>query len=165
MFGKNGDKWFTALFSGVFLLAGVTFTCIAIGLVLNCTSEALFIMATMGLMGVLFIAIGGTFLFIQIRKKRIAKKIRAEGRRLNAVVTGVSLDSSVTMNGRNPFVVNCQYTDGMVIHTFKSGHIWYDPSSVIGPGTEISVYVNPNNYNEYCVDTDSLLAAIQVVNH
>lgn len=165
MFGKNGEKRFTVIFCGCFLLIGTVFAGVAIAFLFSSTAEARIMTAVFGFIGVLFVVIGSTFLVVQGRKKRIAAKVRAEGRRLDAVVTSVVLNTSYTMNGRHPYMVNCQFTDGMTIHTFRSKNIWFDPSPAIWPGMDISVYVNPTNYDEYWVDTDTPLAAVSVIGH
>lgn len=165
MYGKNGDFWFTIIFCGCFLLTGVVSLAIAIGFLFSDHVSAEAITMSFGFMGVVFTAIGGAFLLHWNRKKRIAKKVRTEGRRLDAVVTRVVVNTLYSMNGKHPFVVNCQVTDGTTIHTFRSQNIWFDPSPAIWAGMDISVYVNRDNYNEYWVDTDTPLASIEVVSH
>ena len=165
MYGKKGDTWFTIIFCGCFLLIGVVFTGIAICFLFGDDASAGAITAGFGFMGVLFVGIGAAFLLGRNRKKRIAEKVRTEGRRLDAVVTSVNVNTSYSMNGRNLFVANCQVTDGTTIHTFRSQNIWFDPSPAIWTGMDISVYVNRDNYDEYWVDTDTPLASTEVISH
>ena len=165
MYGKNGDKWFTVIFCGCFFLTGVIFSGIAISTFFVEEEGVEILRVVFGLVGVLFLLIAGIFLLVRNRRRRTMGKVRAEGRRLNAVVTAVDWNQSFSMNGRHPYVVNCQFVDGTTVHTFRSENIWFDPSPDIWPGMDISVYVNQDNYNEYWVDIVTPLSAIEAISY
>ena len=83
--------------------------------------------------------------------------LHQNGRRIQAEITGVELDTSLTVNGANPYRILCQWLDPAKneMHVFHSGHIWYDPTNYI-TGKTLEVLVDPNNPHRYTVETSFL---------
>jgi hypothetical protein len=83
--------------------------------------------------------------------------LHQNGRRILAEITSVELNTSLEVNGRNPFRIICQWLDPArnEMHVFHSGNIWYDPTEFI-TGKTLEVLVDPNNPRRYTVDTSFL---------
>ena len=74
--------------------------------------------------------------------------------------TGISVMANVTYCGygnvkiddRRTYVVKCEWTDESgIYHAYKSGPFMYDPTDKL-LNNQVEVFVNPNNYNKYCVN-------------
>lgn len=83
--------------------------------------------------------------------------LQRNGRRIQAEITGVPLDTSLTVGGTHPYRIQCQWLDPErnEMHVFHSGHIWYDPRNYI-TGRTVDVLVDPNNPHRYAVETSFL---------
>lgn len=79
------------------------------------------------------------------------------GTRIQAKVTGIEMDSSVSSNHRHPFriICQCKMPDG-IVREYLSDPIWYDPEGVL-TSDMVDVYIDPENGKRYCVDLSSVL--------
>jgi hypothetical protein len=79
------------------------------------------------------------------------------GRRIMAEITSVGLNTSVQMNGRSPYRINCQWLDPSrnEMHVFHSGNIWFNPTEFLSEKT-LLVWIDPDNPHRYTVDTSFL---------
>jgi hypothetical protein len=109
------------------------------------------------ILGVAFTAPGIGFLVWKRTSDRKNAWLHQNGRRIQAEITGVELDTSLTVNGANPYRILCQWLDPArnEMHVFHSGHIWYDPTHYI-TGKTLEVLVDPNNPHRYTVETSFL---------
>lgn len=107
-------------------------------------------------MGAVFGAVGGFPLVAAIGNGKKQKKLMANGKCLQAKVESIDLNRSYKVNGRSPYILICTYGDEFadVIYRFKSGNIWRDPSISTPVGSIIDVYVDPQDYSKYYVDTE-----------
>ena len=80
--------------------------------------------------------------------------LRQNGRRIQAEITRVELDTSLEVAGKNPYRIVCQWLDpaSHQVHIFHSANIWFDPTNYI-PGKTIEVLVDPDNPRRYAVET------------
>jgi hypothetical protein len=80
--------------------------------------------------------------------------LRQNGRRIQAEITRVELDTSLEVTGKHPYRIVCQWLDPArnEVHTFHSANIWFDPTKYI-PGKTIEVLVDPDNLRRYAVET------------
>lgn len=110
-------------------------------------------------MGVIFFCIGFIPLMVGAKKKSLKKRLMAEGRCIFAKVESVTMNTSLTVNGRHPYVVYCNHKDEYrdVVYRFKSGNIWENPEYCFEPGSDIRVYVNGDDYSKYYVDVESVM--------
>jgi hypothetical protein len=83
--------------------------------------------------------------------------LEKNGQRIQAEITGVAPDTSLTVNGAHPYRIHCQWLDPSrnQMHVFQSGHIWFNPSRYI-TGKTLDVLVDPNNPHRYAVETSFL---------
>jgi uncharacterized protein DUF3592 len=109
------------------------------------------------ILGVAFTAPGiGWFLWKSVSDRKNAW-LQQNGRRIQAEITRVELDRSLTVNGANPYRIQCQWLDPErnEMHVFHSSHIWYNPTNYI-TGKTLEVLVDPNNLHRYAVETSFL---------
>lgn len=111
------------------------------------------------LMGVIFTSAGAIPIAMGIRRSFLQRNLLTEGRLLTAKVESIVENSAITVNGRHPYVVYCTFLEEYkgVTYRFKSGNVWENPSCVLQPGSEISVYVNIHDFSEYFVDVESAM--------
>lgn len=110
-------------------------------------------------LGILFILIS-IFLIVRSRiSKSRDKTLLQHGDQLITTISEVVKNTSLEMNGRNPYVVHSVYKapDGTV-HEFKSRNLWCKRSELPDEGT-VPVYVSGLNYDKYMMDTDNIKPA------
>lgn len=80
--------------------------------------------------------------------------LQQNGRRIQAEITRVELDTSLEVAGKHPYRIVCQWLDpaSNQVHIFHSANIWFDPTNYI-PGKTIEVLVDPDNPRRYAVET------------
>ena len=108
-------------------------------------------------MGFVFAGMGTAFWLAKRSRERKARRLLATGKVVEAEITGISEDTSQSMNRRHPITVSCRYTapDGRV-YFFHSGPFWYE-SYEINPKKKVRVYVDRNNPANYYVDVSSVV--------
>ncbi len=105
-------------------------------------------------MGLLFLLVGVIPLTTMLLGSIKGKKLMQTGKLLQAMVDHIDLNRSVTYNGRHPYLIYCTYYDAYrdVTYRFKSRNVMVDPG--YAPGDTIEVYVDPEDYSKYAVNTD-----------
>lgn len=106
-------------------------------------------------------ALAGTGLTIHlIKRKRMYKNLMASGQRIVATIDGVNLNTNYTVNGRNPYVLNCSYTEPTTnkVYTFVSDNIWFNIQKIVEVNDlkTVSVYMDLQNPKKYIVDIKEL---------
>jgi hypothetical protein len=107
-------------------------------------------------MGVVFTSPGiGLIVWTRLNSRKNAW-LHQNGRRIQAEVKGVELNTSLAVNGANPYRIACQWLDpaSNQVYLFHSGNIWYDPTDYLPKSLE--VLVDPNNLHRYTVETSFL---------
>lgn len=151
----------------VFTSIGIIFLLIAAGIFLN--SQASLANGTItssfvdlwllpmlfGIIGGVFFAVGFGMIMWGIKKSAAVKKLQESGRRIETEIKGVELNTHYRVNGRHPYRIISQFTEGNNIYIFKSDNIWFDPTNYIKTKT-ISVLVDPNNMKKYYTDISFL---------
>lgn len=112
-------------------------------------------------LGGIFLAVGIGLLVAQGQMRRRRARLLAEGQRIYADIIEIGYDIRITVNGRCPLVIRCQAVnpaDGRV-YVFQSQAFWFDPAPFLGNRTQLPVYVDPDNYHHYAVDTEGIVPA------
>lgn len=106
--------------------------------------------------GVFFLVGAGMFVVPAIRNGS-AEKLRKTGQLVQSRYQGVERNEGLVMNGKSPYQIVCQWQNPVTsdLHVFRSGNLWFDPSSHI-TSDSIPVYINPTNPRQYWVDTSFL---------
>lgn len=159
------------LLFGLFLGIGVLFLLLGILIAPVFPEEPGFdggtmFLAVFGGIGAVFALLGGIGLFLQIRKNRQRKEILVSGMRLAAKITEILPDCRITVNGRHPYRIYCEYREESTstLHVFKSEPLALNPTSAIA-GDLIDVCVDPYDFSKYAVDVDSALGGYRVCEH
>lgn len=142
----------------IFSILGPVF--IAIGILLFFTQngeEAIIFLSIYGGMGFIFLVIGLIFLAVKIKEKQRSNRLLRFGNYIMAEISETRINYNVRVNGRSPYVVECQYRDmeGNV-HIFKSRYLYFNPETLF-QDTMVKVYVEGDNYKHYYVDIDGVL--------
>ncbi len=144
----------------IFAPLGLMQVLLGIGL-RNGTGESLFL-TVFGGVGGLFLLLGILFLVFAAFRRSAIRELIAEGHYVMATVTSVQPNYNITVNGRNPYVAECSYTDPMTgtLHLFRSRNIYFDPTSIL-LDAQVPVYCREGQYRLYYVDVDRLLPEVQ----
>lgn len=107
-------------------------------------------------LGIFLVLLGGVFLWKNVHDERRIARLKAGGRKVYGKVTHISMNTSVRVNGRCPFYLECTVEDPYTgaICLYRSGNIMNDISLFMDK--EVLVYVDPQNLGNYYVDVDSL---------
>lgn len=108
------------------------------------------------IIGLAFLLLGGGVIAMAWRRRRRAQELKANGRLVQADVTGVELNTVLEVNGRNPYQVTAQWHDiaANQLHLFRSDNLWFDPSEFLREN--VTVYIDPANPRRYHVDLSFL---------
>ena len=102
------------------------------------------------LFGGIFSAVGIGFA-ISLVKRLLSKRLLSTGIPIMADVKYCGY-GNVRINGRRTYSVQCEWTDeNGIYHAYKSATLMYDPTDALNDN-QVEVFVNPNNYNKYCVN-------------
>lgn len=108
-------------------------------------------------MGVPFFCVGALTFLIGMFRNRKKIYLQRDGVLVNAKFQSVRLNHSLSVNGRHPYMIVCQWTNpaNYCIHIFESENIWFDPSDFITT-EEIKVFTDKRNAKKYYVDVSFL---------
>jgi hypothetical protein len=108
-------------------------------------------------LGIAFSFVGGLMVTVSLLRKRRKNRLQRTGVAIEAKFQSVAANHSVSINGRNPFVIVCQWLDPVSgeLHLFESENIWFDPSGFIKSDT-LKVWIQRNNPKKHHVDVSFL---------
>jgi hypothetical protein len=108
-------------------------------------------------MGVLFALAGGFLLRMQLRQRKVRAWLAQNGMKVRAKFEGVDYDTSLSVNGRHPWRLTCQWQHPATqkVYLFRSDPIWFDPSQFVQRDM-LDVTVNADDPRQYLVDTSFL---------
>lgn len=108
--------------------------------------------------GVIMVAVFAVSLIKKVKFKQLKNNLKTCGKRVDAKINSVNLDSSLTVNGVSPYIVSASYVDptDKKLYTFNSEQIWFDPTPIIDNNMmeTIPVYMDINDPTKYIVDID-----------
>lgn len=144
--------WIGVLFALIGALFTVLFTAVAI-------ASGEWALLVGGLVGLVFLCLGVGFLVHRSRHQKRRRFLLESGQRIYADITEVTYDTRVRFNGRCPFVILCQAIEPRSgqVYVFESESLWFDPAPYLHNVTRLPVYVDPENYRHYTVDTSGIL--------
>jgi len=110
-----------------------------------------------GVLGTAFFLIGFGIIIFGIRKQKKKQQLLQRGTRINTDFQSVSHNTSLTVNGRHPYVITSQWMNPKTnqLHIFESDNIWFDPEDHIKNET-IMVFIDLNDPTKYYVDISFL---------
>lgn len=133
----------------IMLIIGIVFTIVGVGLTAGFTIAGEF-SYYVSLIPLIFVAVGVFFLYKFISGKILVKQLRENGRKVYAVITEVSINYSVSINGRHPYLLLCEY-NGARFQADYMKPVTYDMT-----GKTVPVYVSEDDPAKYFVDVSEL---------
>ena len=119
--------------------------------------DSWFLVLILGGLGTVFTSIAAGFVIYAVRKRRIRAWLAANGIHLQVPIERVYLDTSVRVNGRNPYRIAGKWQDPVnhKVHVFRSDPIWFNPAPFIQQKT-VDVRINAENPRQYEMDISFL---------
>lgn len=116
-----------------------------------------FLPTLLGGMGAIFLALGGGLILVPALLRRTDERLLHQGTPIEAEFQGVSVNSSISVNGRCPYRVTAQWLDPATsrMRVFQSHNVWFDPTAYIKDKT-LKVFLDPNNPSRYYMDLSFL---------
>ena len=114
----------------------------------------------LGGMGLVFSLVGGGVIGSMVRQRKVRGWLEHNGMRVQARFEGAGVDTSLSVNGQNPWRLSCQWQHPLTkkVYFFRSDPIWFDPTPFVAR-EQIDVTVNMDDPRQYQVDTSFLPAA------
>lgn len=111
-----------------------------------------------GAFGTIFMGIGLGIFAHRRKKEELNVWLQRNGRVLEAPLSQVELDTTLSVNGRHPFILLAQWHDTHKneVYVFKSDSIWYDPTPYLTQDQCLRVLHDPQDLNRYMVDISFL---------
>jgi hypothetical protein len=112
-----------------------------------------------GVLGSVSLLAGAGLFFGGLRHRKVQAWLQVNGMPIQAKLVGVEQNTSLKVNGRSPWRVCCQWQHPSTqkMYVFYSSNYWYDPTDMVKRDT-LDAKVNPDNPNEYWLDTSFLPA-------
>lgn len=110
-----------------------------------------------GGLGLLFFSIGAGIWFAAWRTSVSAAHLRESGQPVQAQFLRVEENSSLEVNGRNPWRLVAQWLNPQTgkMHVFYSRNLWFDPTAHIHQ-EHVTVFIDPAKPKRYSMDTSFL---------
>lgn len=155
---------FLKVFFGFFTAFGAVFATIGAVIGFTAPNGGIFLLV-FGLVGLVFLLTGVIGLAVLARKARLRRWLIENGRAINAEYDGCGMQTSIKMNGRHPYVVQCHYTDSATrtIYIFRSEGLWFNPASLLEGRRTVRVLVHPDDFRKYYVDISVITDGYRVV--
>ena len=111
-----------------------------------------------GGLGAVFFLIGaGILVFTRVKAQR-DEYLKEHGTPIRTRFQNVELNPAIRVNGSCPFRIVTQWQNPATseVHLFHSNNLWFDPSQYLGPGQDVTVFIEPGNPKKYFVDLSFL---------
>lgn len=111
----------------------------------------------LSIFGLIFTGIATALFMVGFMLNRKRQYLATHGEPVEAKYTGVEKNTSLKVNGKNPYNVIGQWQNPATgeIHLFKSENLWYNPEEYIEVET-VTVLIAPGNPKKYLMDTEFL---------
>ncbi len=147
---------------------GLLFTALGwiIGTAPNITWEGngggeLFLAIFCGIGGVILLT-GLALLASDLRRRHLLQRAYNEGNRVDAEILGIRAQENAQVNGVNPRVLECAYTDDAgVVHVYRSRYLNIDVTKLLKSET-VPVYIDRYDERIGYVDVDAVLPEIRI---
>ena len=116
-----------------------------------------------GGMGAAFLLVGLGLLLADIHHRAQLRRAYEGGYYVMAKIAGTNTQKNVNMNGRNPVIVECHYTDPStgVAHVYYSRYLYTHVADLL-QSDQVPVYIDRMNDKVGFVDIDVVLPEIKV---
>lgn len=99
-----------------------------------------------GLMAIIFGGVGGIWLIVESRARRIAADCRRYGQRVAAKIARIEHRTSITVRGRSPWRVVAEHEG----REFYSRHFWENPTGRVGE--TVTLFIDRYHPKHYAMD-------------
>ena len=124
--------------------------------------EVAFITIIFGILGGVFFLIGVIPVVFDIFKNKGDQKLIQDGTLVHANIDEIRINPNVSVNGFNPYVIECSYKDTSGgLYIFKSKNLYFNPSNLLDNQSTIDVYLDMEDPKKYFVDTRELEASVR----
>ncbi|HNP94612.1 MAG TPA: hypothetical protein PKJ63_03255 [Cyclobacteriaceae bacterium] len=112
--------------------------------------EAMIGPAVLLFVGFVFSSIGAAVFYHHISQRKKRDLLMRTGRKIQARVTEIVSNTSITVNGRHPYIVTCAANVSGKDLTFQSANIF--ASVLLNKGDELPVYIDFRDPGKYWVE-------------
>jgi hypothetical protein len=111
----------------------------------------------LGGLGLAFTGIGGGIVYATRAGEKKKHYLMAYGNAVETELQGVDRNTSVEINGQNPWRISSQWLDpkSNTVRIFHSENLWFDPTTFM-KRKKVTVLLDPNNPQRYHMDTSFL---------
>ena len=116
-----------------------------------------------GGMGAVFSLAGLGLLLSDLRRRALLRRAYEDGNYVMAQIASVNMQKNVNINGKNPYVVECHYTEPFtgIVHVYYSRYLYIDVGDLL-QSDQVPVYIDRMNDSIGFVDIDAVLPKIQI---
>ncbi|MCR5299494.1 MAG: hypothetical protein K6D92_01195 [Erysipelotrichaceae bacterium] len=143
---------FFAVFGAFFML---------IGMIAGFATDEILFLLPFVLTGLIFFLIGAIALRHMSNAKKERERLYAEGIAVTLPVLRTGIDSSLSVNGENPFQLVCEDRNPRdnTVKRYTSEKLWFDPFLLMAELgiNELNVYIDRNDPDKYVVDVRKLI--------
>lgn len=109
----------------------------------------------LGVLGLAFTGMPAATFFFSIRRRRMTERLKAGGKPVLAMITGVARNRGLKVNGRSPFRISTQWENPATgkLHVFQSDNLWFDPSEYLPEAGSVTVFIDADKPSRYWMDT------------
>ena len=111
--------------------------------------------------GVIMLLFNLFLVYTDRKRTKSENSFKTTGKKLQAQIVNIGTDTSISVLRKNPFFVDCKWTDPNTgrefTHTIR--YIWKDPKMLLAGRDSIDVYIDPDNLDKYFLDISFLGAA------
>ncbi|HET9472466.1 MAG TPA: DUF3592 domain-containing protein [Steroidobacteraceae bacterium] len=111
----------------------------------------------LGGLGMVFAGVGGGMLLARRGGKRKKRYLMAYGNAIQTELQGVDRNTSLEVNGKNPWRITSQWLDpaSNKLRVFHSENLWFDPTQFVKAKT-LTVLLDPKDPKRYHMDVSFL---------
>lgn len=120
---------------------------------MNTFMQRYFFPLLFGGLGGLFALLGGAFLWSYWHRRKVIGHLQSRGMRIDARFTRCTIDRSIAINGRSPYVVEAQAKHPATANltTFKSEPIWLELTPIL-EGKKVPVLIDVEDPDDHYID-------------
>lgn len=109
-----------------------------------------------------FSGIGYGMIIKRYKKNKKKRRLFEANNYVTGEVDRVEMNRYYSVNNRHPFVLYAKYKDPYtgIEYEFRSDNLWDGMCKTVDRGSGVRVYVNPQDYNDYYVDVQSIFSVL-----
>jgi hypothetical protein len=109
---------------------------------------------TVVIVAILLLLVNLVSIYQSKKRNKTESYYKTNGRKMEAEITKIDTDLSITIMKKHPWLIDCKWVDSMTgreyTHTIR--YIWVDPETVLSGRKAIDVYVDREDPEKYFMD-------------